>query len=68
MKKRVKSNKAFFHYTQPEFNSGMDLWGEVKGEEVWESEARVSPLLGPDGSPLVHPKMRMGFDLSMKRR
>ena len=41
----------------------MDLWGEVKGEEVWESNPRKSTVLGPNGEPLEYARQPIGFDL-----
>lgn len=35
---------------------------------VIEEEPEVSPLLGPNGEPLVRVKHRMGFDLTPRRK
>jgi hypothetical protein len=58
--------RACFNYSQPVFRNDMDLWGESKGEEVWESEPRKSKLLGPNGEPLEYARQPLGFDLRQK--
>lgn len=55
-------------YSQPQFRDDMDLWGEVKGDEVWEREPRKSKLLGPDGEPMEYAKQPVGFDLRPVRK
>lgn len=65
MKYRTRSG---YNYSQPAFREDMDLWGETKGEEVWENGPRVSRVLGPDGEPLVYERQPLGFDLSPRGR
>ena len=60
--------RAGFNYSQPNFRDDMDLWGESKGEEVWESEPRKSQLLGPNGEPLEYARQPLGFDLRPRVR
>jgi len=62
---RVRSG---VHYSQPNFRDDMDLWGETKGEEVWESEPRKSQLLGLNGEPLEYARQPLGFDLRPRVR
>lgn len=54
--------------TRPVFDQDMDQWGQTRGAEVHENGHRLSALLGPDGTPLVYPKQRLGFDLTPRRR
>jgi hypothetical protein len=61
-------NRAGFNYSQPAFDDRMDLWGESKGEEVWEIAPRKSRVLGPDGEPLEYARQKLGFDLSPRGR
>lgn len=60
--------KSGHNYSQPLYDESMDLWGESKGEEVWESEPRKSRVLGPDGEPLEYERQRLGFDLRARNR
>lgn len=48
----------------------VDEWGvfEENTITVIEENPRVSPLLGPDGEPLIHVKQRIGFDLTPRRK
>ena len=62
---RVRSGH---NYSQPTYQSDMDLWGEVKGEEVWESNPRKSTVLGPNGEPLEYARQPIGFDLRKRVR
>ncbi len=60
--------KAGFNYSQPNFRDDMDLWGESKGDEVWEGERKVSKLLGPNGEKLEYVKQPIGFCLRPRGR
>lgn len=61
-------NRSGHNYSQPAFRDDMDLWGEAKGDEVWEQEPHQSRLLGPDGKPLEYRREPLGFDLRPVRR
>ena len=50
-----------------------DLWWDDQEPpsqtiDVWEEAPRESPLLGPNGLPLIHVKPRMGFDLTPRNK
>lgn len=60
--------RSGLHYSQPNFRDDMDLWGETKGEEIWQEDRRKSAVLGPDGNPLEYIKPRLGFDLTPRGR
>ncbi len=68
MSRYRRNTRAGVNYTQPEYRRDMDLWGETRGQEVWEDEPRVSRLLGPDGEPLEYARQRIGFDLRQVRK
>jgi hypothetical protein len=65
---RYRPTRAAHNYSQPYFRDDMDLWGETKGDEVWETEPRLSRLLGPDGEPLQYARQPVGFDLRPVRK
>lgn len=59
---------GMLNVTQHWFDNDMDQWGKTRGDEVFEGGHRTSRLLGPDGTPLVYPKPRLGFDLTPRNR
>ena len=59
---------GMLNVTQHWFDHDMDQWGKTQGADVHEAPNRLSRLLGPDGTPLVFPKHRLGFDLTPKSR
>ena len=62
----MKRPRASYDYSQPAYESDMDLWGQTKGEEVWEPvKTRISEVLDANGDPLRIDLKRqaLGFDL-----
>lgn len=68
MKHRCDTNMGMLNVTQHWFDHDMDPWGKTLGQEVQESGNRMARLLGPDGTPLVYAKPRIGFDLTPRQR
>jgi hypothetical protein len=68
MSKHDTQKLGMLNVTQHWFDNDMDQWGKSRGEQVHEGGPRFSPLLGPDGTPLVYARPKLGFDLTPKSR